>query len=66
MKWLEIGHKKIKNELSTELLIRVKETSPKFFENLVIELLIKMGYGGSLEERGSVTLENLEMKELMV
>lgn len=52
---LELGHKKIKNELSTELLIRVKETSPKFFENLVIELLIKMGYGGSLEERGSVT-----------
>ena len=51
---LELGHKKIKNELSTELLIRVKETSPKFFENLVIELLIKMGYGGSLEERGSV------------
>lgn len=51
---LEIGHKKIKNELSTELLIRVKETSPKFFENLVIELLIKMGYGGSLEERGTV------------
>jgi transposase-like protein len=41
-------------ELSTELLLRVKETSPKFFENLVIELLIKMGYGGSLEERGSV------------
>ncbi|HRG75466.1 MAG TPA: restriction endonuclease [Leptospiraceae bacterium] len=51
---LELGHKKIKNELSTELLSRVKETSPKFFENLVIELLIKMGYGGSLEERGSV------------
>ncbi|MBP6739103.1 MAG: restriction endonuclease [Leptospiraceae bacterium] len=51
---VEIGHKKIKNELSTELLLRVKETSPKFFENLVIELLIKMGYGGSLEERGSV------------
>jgi len=52
---LEIGYKKIKNELSIELLNKIKECSPKFFESLVVELLIKMGYGGSLEERGSIT-----------
>lgn len=51
---LEIGYKKIKNELSTELLTKVKDSSPKFFESLVIELLIKMGYGGSIDQRGSV------------
>jgi restriction system protein len=52
---LEIGYKKIKNELSVEILNKIKESTPKFFETLVIELLIKMGYGGSLEDKGSVT-----------
>ncbi|MCB1177466.1 MAG: restriction endonuclease [Leptospiraceae bacterium] len=51
---IEIGFKKIKDELSIELLKKIKEGSPKFFENLVVELLIKMGYGGSVEERGTV------------
>lgn len=35
-----------------ELLDRVKKCSPQFFEHLVIQLLLKMGYGGSLKDAG--------------
>jgi restriction system protein len=34
------------------LLDKVKAASPAFFENLVIELLLKMGYGRTLAEAG--------------
>lgn len=40
----------IRNALMTEVLDRVRGCSPKFFERLVIELLLKMGYGGSEED----------------
>ncbi len=33
--------------------MRVKKSSADFFEHLVVELLLKMGYGGSLKEAGS-------------
>ena len=48
------GYQQIREELASELLRRVKEASPAFFERLVIELLVAMGYGGSLEEAGTV------------
>ncbi len=51
---IEIGYNKIREELSTELLLTVKKSTPKFFETLVVDLLIKMGYGGSLKDNGSV------------
>lgn len=38
--------------LAFELLERVKRCSPQFFERLVIQVLIKMGYGGSVKEAG--------------
>jgi restriction system protein len=38
--------------LSAELLKTVKECSPAFFERLVIDALVKMGYGGSRKEAG--------------
>jgi restriction system protein len=37
----------LKNELASSVLEEVKNQSPEFFENLVIDLLLKMGYGGS-------------------
>jgi len=40
----------IKLHLIDEILETVKNCSPKFFENLVLDLLFKMGYGGSREE----------------
>jgi len=49
---LEAAHLSLRTELAAELLIRVKKSSPKFFERLVVELLLKMGYGGSREEAG--------------
>ncbi|MDX1959518.1 MAG: restriction endonuclease [Leptospiraceae bacterium] len=51
---VELGYKKIRQELSLELLQIVKDSSPKFFENLVVDLLLKMGYGGSIKDSGSV------------
>src|SRR3989454_12072794 len=38
--------------LASELLTRVKGASPQFFERLVVELLLKMGYGGSRQDAG--------------
>ena len=49
---LEYGYQRIKRNLCQELLNSVKSSSPGFFERLVIELLLKMGYGGSLREAG--------------
>lgn len=42
----------LRSGLATELLDKVKNSSPKFFERLVIELLLKMGYGGSRKDAG--------------
>jgi restriction system protein len=49
---LETTHLRLRSDLSSELLNRVKECSPQFFEQLVVELLLKMGYGGYREEAG--------------
>lgn len=49
---LEYGYQKIKKDLSQELLGIVKQISPRFFERLVVELLISMGYGGSRKDAG--------------
>lgn len=52
---IEIGYKQIKNELSLHLLQEIKDCSPYFFEKLVIDLLVKMGYGGSEIGNSEVT-----------
>ncbi|MFT3947913.1 MAG: restriction endonuclease [Agriterribacter sp.] len=49
---LDAGYLKIRQTLSQDLLSKVKSCSPLFFENLVVELLVKMGYGGSLKDAG--------------
>lgn len=49
---LEAAHLRLRGDLASELLSRVKRCSPQFFEHLVVELLLKMGYGGSREEAG--------------
>jgi Mrr N-terminal domain len=49
---LERAYQTIRAELATDLLARVKASSPSFFERLVIELLLKMGYGRSRAEAG--------------
>ena len=44
---LERSYQTMRQALADELLTTVKTRPPKFFENLVVELLMKMGYGGS-------------------
>lgn len=51
---LEDGYRKIRQNLAQELLSQVKSCSPRFFERLVVELLVKMGYGGSIKDAAKV------------
>lgn len=44
---LEAAYGRLRTGLEEELLEAVKGASPVFFEQLVIDLLVKMGYGGS-------------------
>jgi restriction system protein len=44
----------LNSNLASELLVYLKDVSPNFFERLVVELLVKMGYGGSRKEAGEV------------
>jgi restriction system protein len=47
---LEDAYQLIRENLASELLVQVKGGSPAFFERLVVEVLVKMGYGGSHRE----------------
>jgi restriction system protein len=49
---VEYGYQNIKKDLSQELLGYVQHSSPRFFERLVVELLLSMGYGGSRKDAG--------------
>lgn len=46
------AHGQLEEELGLELLARVTGAPPDFFERLVVQLLIAMGYGGSTAEAG--------------
>ena len=48
---LDASYQAFRRELAQELLERVRKCSPVFFERLVVELLVAMGYGGSLRMR---------------
>ena len=49
---LEAAYENLRDELADELLARLKKISPAFFERVVVELLVKMGYGGSRADAG--------------
>lgn len=49
---LENSYLTIRKSLVQELLFKIKSSSPSFFESLVVELLVKMGYGGSIKDAG--------------
>jgi restriction system protein len=49
---IESGARTIRKELAGEILQRVKGCPPAFFERLVVELLVKMGYGGTRQDAG--------------
>jgi len=53
---MESGYQALKQKLAQDLLERVMNISPASFENLVVALLVKMGYGGSEEQvRAQIT-----------
>ena len=49
---MDAGYQEMRRDLSGELLKRIKSSSPLFFEHLVVELLVAMGYGGSRKDAG--------------
>lgn len=49
---LENSYQALRSELGSEILTTIKSCSPDFFEQLVIDLLVTMGYGGSRKEAG--------------
>ena len=46
------AYEELHDALAEELLQQVKDMSDKFFERLVVELLVAMGYGGSIDDAG--------------
>ena len=49
---LASAYAKLRSALESEILSSVKEASPSFFERLVVDLLVKMGYGGARKDAG--------------
>ena len=49
---LESTFGRINGELASDILQKIKSCSPAFFERLVVELLVKMGYGGTRQDAG--------------
>ncbi|SRR6266478_5290998 len=49
---IDYGYKQIRQKLSIEILDRIKKCPPDFFERLVVDLIVAMGYGGSRADAG--------------
>ncbi len=49
---IEAAYESLKLALAEELLQRILQASPSFFERLVVALLVRMGYGGTLRDAG--------------
>jgi len=49
---LENAYEEIRTRLAAELISQLKSCSPAFFERVVVEVLVNMGYGGSLQDAG--------------
>lgn len=49
---IESSHRILQDALADELLDKIKSCSPQFFEHLVVDLLVAMGYGGSISDAG--------------
>ena len=49
---LEASYLELRRALAQELIDRVMACPPKFFESLVVDLIVAMGYGGSRRDAG--------------
>lgn len=52
---LDIAYKNLRDDLAGQLLAQIKASHPSFFEKLVVDLMLKMGYGGPADNAGTVT-----------
>lgn len=52
---VENAFQHVEAELQADLLAHVRQSSPTFFEQVVVDLMIAMGYGGGDAARGTVT-----------
>jgi restriction system protein len=50
---IETAYQEVQSALRTDLLERIGQNSPAFFEQLIVELLVEMGYGGSRKNAAS-------------
>jgi len=50
---LQKAYQNMRGELASDVLGRVKANSPNFFESLVVDLMVAMGYGGSRSDAGA-------------
>ena len=49
---LQSAYQTLRNSLAADLLDQVRRSSAAFFERLVVDVLVRMGYGGSRKEAG--------------
>ncbi len=49
---MEDAYQQVRQDLASELLEIIRDFSPAFFEKLVVDLLVKMGYGGTRKDAG--------------
>ena len=49
---MRMAHRQIETALAQDLLDRIREAPPDFFERLIVNLLLSMGYGGSTANAG--------------
>jgi restriction system protein len=49
---IEFAFLALRSSLGSEILSKLRASSPSFFENLVVELLVAMGYGGTRKDAG--------------
>jgi hypothetical protein len=49
---MRAAHRQIEASLAQELLDRIRSAPPEFFERLIVNLLLNMGFGGSVADAG--------------
>lgn len=49
---IDAAFERLNIELATEILANIKDSNPSLFEGIVVELLVKMGYGGNRQDAG--------------
>lgn len=49
---MRVAHRQIESSLAEDLLDRIQAASPDFFERLIVNLLLSMGFGGTAADAG--------------